>query len=1088
MICATCEQPNPDGARRCSACSAVLEMAAPADAGLDPASASKGPEPEPLGTVLRALAAAPPISMGDRPGPLLLPPGSRIGQRYEIVRLLGKGGMGHVYQAHDVELRRDVALKVIAPHMAAEPSAVERFKREIQLSTQVSHPNVLRVYDLGESDGLRFLTMQYVEGESLSERMRRERPTPVLRAVAIFRQVCEGLAAAHAKGILHRDLKPQNVLVDASGGVYLSDFGLATSASLSPMTRTGAVLGTPQYMSPEQVKGEALDVRSDIFTLGIILYEMLTGVLPYAGETPNEVMFRRTQAAPRSASALNPEIPARLQRVLDRCLAVDPKLRYGSVPEILADLDSGDSGAITGPGPAAPPAARDGATSSRVRALVVELRRRKVLTTALAYLVAAFGLLQGLEIVVRMLELPPVLMTIALVVLGVGLVVSLVLSWFLDLWPEATQRPAPGPAPGVLGAPARLPALRRPASVLVAVLALVALALATWRLWPRTAASPKPQIVLIADMDNRTGEPVFDGTLEPALGIALEGASFVTTYNRGSARSVADQLRLQGTGLTETRARLVAQREGIHVVTAGSVERDGAKYRVAVRAVDAFTGKSIADRVEEASGKEAVLGAVSKLAARVRHALGDATPEAVQLKEAETFSASSIEAAHEYGVARNLERDGNYEGAKSHFLEAVRLDPTMGRAWVGLMNIEGNRGRHTAAERYFQQAMAHLDRMSEREKYRSRGAYYLQTRDADKAIEALSVLVKEFPADSSGLANLAVAYHLRRDFGRALDVGRQASAIYPRNVPQRNNVGLFAMYAGRFEEAIREQQAVVEVGPSFVNGYIGLALAQLAAGEREAALATWGRLQGRGDEGAAAAAEGLADLAIYEGRLADARALLERGIGPDLARKDGDAAARKLVMLAEAELAAGATARAAAAATRALSAARGDDVTFGAARVLVQTGEDSRALALADDLFGRPSPDARMYAEIVRGEVELKRRNPANAIARLKGASEWVDSWLVRLALGRAYLEAGEFAQALSELEGCERRRGEATDVFLDVIPTYRLYPQVQYLVGRARDGLRSPSAVDAYRAFLSTTRSDEPLVVAEVRARLARP
>ena len=768
--------------------------------------------------------------------------------------------MGHVYQAHDLELRREVALKVIAPRLAADPSAVERFKREIQLSSLVSHPNVLRVYDLGESEGLRFLTMQYVEGETLAEEMRREGRVPLLRAVSIFRQICDGLGAAHGKGVLHRDSKPQNILVDPSGGTYLSDFGLAVSSSLSPLTQTGVVLGTPRYMSPEQVKGEPLDARSDIFTLGIILYEMLTGVPPYAGDTPNEVMFRRTKSAPPRATALNPDIPAHLQRILDRCLAVEPRDRYGTVQEILADLDP----AVDRAAPALPAEGGERAPS-RIRALASELRRRKVLTTALAYLVAAFGLLQGAEVVVRTLELPQVIMTVSVVVLAVGLPVSMVLSWFLDLRPESASGGRPGSAGAAPGTGRRPFLLRRPTQVLLGLLALGSIGLAAWRFWPRTEAILGPQSVLIADMENRTGEPVFDGTLEPALGIALEGASFVTTYNRESARKIADQLRLDGSGLTEKRARLVAQREGIHVVTAGAIDCEGGKYRVAIRASDAFTGKPITERVEVVPGKESVLSAVSKLAARVRHALGDATPEAAQLREAETFSAASIEAAHAYGIARKLERDGNYEGAKKNFLEAVRLDPGMGRAWVGLANIEGNRGRHGAADKYFQEAMTHLDRMSEREKYRSRGAYHLQGRDADKAIEALGVLVREYPADSSGLANLAVAYQLRREFGRALEVARQASAIYPKNVPQRNNVGLFAMYGGHFEEAIRVQREVVEASPGFVNGYIGLALAQLAAGDRDAALATWGKLQGLGEDGASAATKGLADSRALRG-------------------------------------------------------------------------------------------------------------------------------------------------------------------------------------------------------------------------------
>ena len=271
-----------------------------------------------------------------------LAPGSAVGARYEIVRLLGKGGMGEVYLARDWELGREVALKLVAPQLAADPGMLARFRREIQLSSLVTHPNVLRVYDLGESGGLRFLTMQYIEGRSLAAVLAEERPLPLERAAALFRQVCEGLAAAHEQGVLHRDLKPQNVMVDAAGRAYVMDFGLATSDAVSTMTQTGVMVGTPHYMSPEQVTGAPLDARSDLFSAGVMLYEMLTGALPFQGETVFGIMMQRTRGPPPSARQINPAIPAHLAGIVDRCLAIDVKLRYASAREVLRDLDAGN--------------------------------------------------------------------------------------------------------------------------------------------------------------------------------------------------------------------------------------------------------------------------------------------------------------------------------------------------------------------------------------------------------------------------------------------------------------------------------------------------------------------------------------------------------------------------------------------------------------------------------------------------------------------------------------------------------------------------------------------------------------------------
>lgn len=275
-------------------------------------------------------------------------PGQQIGTRYRIIRLLGRGGMGAVYLAYDNELERDVALKVIREDLAKDPSILQRFKREIQLSSTVTHKNVLRVYDLGESNGLKYLTMKFVEGEDLAALFKREGQLSVERVLHIFRQICEGLGAAHNSGILHRDLKPSNIMIDGEDVIYLTDFGLARSASGSGLTQTGALMGTPDYMSPEQVKGEPLDVRSDLYSLGIILYQMVTGRVPFSGETAFEVMIQRVQKPPRPASDLNPDLPSFVEKIIGRCMAIEKQARYASVEELLADLEQGITGGHTG--------------------------------------------------------------------------------------------------------------------------------------------------------------------------------------------------------------------------------------------------------------------------------------------------------------------------------------------------------------------------------------------------------------------------------------------------------------------------------------------------------------------------------------------------------------------------------------------------------------------------------------------------------------------------------------------------------------------------------------------------------------------
>ncbi|NDQ55849.1 MAG: tetratricopeptide repeat protein [Acidipila sp.] len=271
-----------------------------------------------------------------------LAPGSEFGARYRIECMLGEGGMGVVFKAHDLELDRPVALKLLRPELTPDPSALQRFKQELLLATKVSHKNILRIHDLGEAAGVKFISMAYVDGEDLSRLLKRDGKLPLERLTQIGRQLCAALEAAHGEGIIHRDLKPQNVLVNQNGDICVSDFGLAKSleAGAAGMTRAGEYLGTPRYMSPEQVEGKPLDNRSDLYSLGLILYEMATGDVPFKGESTLQVMFQRVKEKPKSPRQLNPDTPAYLEKIIMRSLERNPEQRYQHAREIAADLEN----------------------------------------------------------------------------------------------------------------------------------------------------------------------------------------------------------------------------------------------------------------------------------------------------------------------------------------------------------------------------------------------------------------------------------------------------------------------------------------------------------------------------------------------------------------------------------------------------------------------------------------------------------------------------------------------------------------------------------------------------------------------------
>ncbi len=294
--------------------------------------------------------------MSDPPPPGLAPtvtsvdvtrrfaPGTLVAGRYRIVSVAGVGGMGVVYRARDEELGVDAALKVLRPDLGSEPAVLERFRSELRLAREVTHKNVVRIHDIGEHEGLRFLTMRYVEGRSLSEVLEREGPMPPSRAVPIVRQVASALEEAHRAGVIHRDLKPGNILLDAEDGAFITDFGVARSLASDGLTRAGAVVGTPDYLSPEQIAGDPVDGRTDLYALGIVFYEMLTGQLPFRAGSQAEMLGQRLAGRARDVSETGIHAPAWVRAVVRKLLERSPARRYPDAAALVADLDRAGAG------------------------------------------------------------------------------------------------------------------------------------------------------------------------------------------------------------------------------------------------------------------------------------------------------------------------------------------------------------------------------------------------------------------------------------------------------------------------------------------------------------------------------------------------------------------------------------------------------------------------------------------------------------------------------------------------------------------------------------------------------------------------
>jgi serine/threonine-protein kinase len=269
-----------------------------------------------------------------------LGPGCVLGERYEIRRVIGSGGMGMVFQAHDRELDELVALKVLRSDMVTMDSTMlERFKQEIRVARRVTHRNVVRTYDIGDTDGVKFISMEYVQGMTLKQLIRRRGALPVEVGVQIAKQTSSGLRAAHQQGVVHRDVKPQNIILTPTSEVKIMDFGIARPMDKSGMTATGLIVGTPDYMSPEQVQGKKnLDHRSDIYSLGVVFFEMFTGVLPFSGDLPIAIAMKHVQEDPPNPRAINPRITPPLELIILRCMKKAPAERYQKVEELQADL------------------------------------------------------------------------------------------------------------------------------------------------------------------------------------------------------------------------------------------------------------------------------------------------------------------------------------------------------------------------------------------------------------------------------------------------------------------------------------------------------------------------------------------------------------------------------------------------------------------------------------------------------------------------------------------------------------------------------------------------------------------------------
>ncbi|HEY1909913.1 MAG TPA: protein kinase [Vicinamibacterales bacterium] len=948
--------------------------------------------------------------------------GAAFGPRYHVIRLLGIGGMGAVYQAWDSELGVAVAIKVIRPEVTADPlmaaDVERRFKRELVLARQVTHKNVVRIHDLGEINGIKYITMPYVEGADLATTLRHAGQLTPSRALRIARGIVAGLVAAHKAGVVHRDLKPANIMIDSGGEAVIMDFGIAHSTSgpvvapealdtvatvgvptastlpsskrrgalpsATAATMVGTVVGTIEYMAPEQIKGATVDQRADIYAFGLILYDMLAGRRRGSQDVSSLADLQtRIVKSPPPVRTVAADVPEPLSRVIARCLEVDPAARFQTSEDVQAELERLDE-----------------------RGHLRPVRR------SISMRVATLGV------------------TLALVLIGAG-----------------------------------------------------------WWYTPRSIPEKEHQPVslLIADFQNRTQDPSLDGSLEPALGLSIEGASFITTYRRDQARDLAVQIKA-GTRLDDAAALLVARREGIKVVLTGVVESKGSGYTIAVRAIDTANAQPLGSATGSAAGKEDLLKALGPITARIRAVLGDKTPDSEKLAASETVTASSFEALRAYERGQDLARGNKLEDALAAYRQAIDLDPGMGRAYAGMAVVYDDLKDEAKTKTAYEEALKRVDRMTEREKYRTLGTYYLLVaRNYDKAIENYQTLLQRYPADSAAHGNLGMSYMLTGDPERAVKEAREVLKIYPKNLKQRRNLALYLMYSGDFKSAIDEGSHTIAETPAYAIGYLPVALSMLASGDVNGAVKTYDSLEASGPLGAQLALLGRTDMAMYRGRYTDAQRLVA-GASQSNWRNAAEFA-QVLVADAQIALALGQKGRAAETAAKAVASSTHESVLFPAALVLIDTGRVADARRVAQTLDGMLQAQTSAYARVIGAEIAAQDGRYSDAIEELRESIKRHDTWFARMLLGRVYVDAKHFPEAMSEFELALKRRGEATDAFFSDQPTLRYLPPVYYWLARSQEAMGVSDARKNYEQYVSLRADAGPAdpLVADARARLAK-
>ena len=979
---------------------------------------------------------------------------------YRLLEKIGAGGMGEVYRVLDTRLEREVALKLVSdsyliadlgsgtptphdtpvhptPHSGSHLSH-ERFLREARSAATLNHPNVCAIYDTGEQDGRPYLVMELLRGETLKSYLSKAggHGLPPEDVIAFARQAAAALAAAQAKGIIHRDIKPANLyVVDGPRGkrqIKILDFGLAKKqagtavadsrvygapgsgssdeTAVGPgvatmeLTSPGSAVGTVAYMSPEQAKGLPLDARTDLFSLGTVIYEMATGKTPFKGDSTAEVFAALLREDPPPVSAVNPAMPKQLDPIVKKLLAKDPGQRYAGAEKLQEDLESLDMNVMNAMN-AAPPAER--AVRSQTR------------------------------------------------------------------WPWA---------------------------VAAVVLLLVAGGLAWWKYRPTaapggaesggseasgTATKTTKDSIILADFVNRTGDPVFDTTLNQALQIDLEQSPVINIVSQQHLlQSVKYLGKPEGTPVTPAIAREIGEREGMKAIITGTIANLGKEYVITLTAQNTATGDEIVSEQAQAPDKEHVLDALGKAAAAMRAKLGE---DLESIKKLDTpfgqATTSSLEAFRAYALGDKAHAKAHdIPEAEGHYLRATELDPNFAMAYARLGVVYINSGQVTKANKYFSKAYELSKNVSERERLYISGHYYENVAgDLPKVIETLQEAIQAYPGQIDNYININVAYQTLGQYEQGLVYAQKAVELDPQDSIAAENLLSDYIALGRMADVRKELERTEKLGlNSSTDDLVSYMVAHFLLGEPQEVQRVMGKIAGRPDE--FIATQALAATQQYSGQYRLAAVTMQRAAEQAAHAKASDAQAGFLLEGAIARGLAGFCGdEDKAGVQQALSLDRSKQTQATATLAAAICGNGKLALPLAAELSKKYPQDTLIQdvvAPLSKAYVALAAGRAQEAVDAAEPAKPYNANYPASYVQGLAYLQLHDAGRALSAFQTASQANSGTLQ-----IGSAPYLAQLQLGLARAHAmGGDKASAKKAYEAFFVTWKNadlDLPMLVA---------